>query len=456
MKRLKITEKAFGSIFNVINQTFSNSIIKEITHTQFELFIKTNKGVIYFSLYPEAPFLGIVDKPNGKRIPIDKSRIKEIKLLNNDKIISIKTETKSIIIELIYRHTNAIVTEDNKIIWIHKPINNSWRKLQRGEEYILPPPPPVEIKDNNNGLQIIEDKKEIIINHGEIDPLTLIKELSKKLKEEITLLIEDKEKEKRIKKIKKEIKRKEKLLQKLKTHLSESENYEKYRYYGELIKGNLWKISKGMKEVAVTDFVNKKEIKISLNPQLSPEENMQKYFHKSKRLKNSIDRIKQQIEYTQKEINKLKEELENPQIEIKEEKKKDKKQIPGIKYKTTNDFLVVCGRNSKENDELTFHYASPKDLFFHCRESAGSHVILFVHTSKGKVQNIDIEEAAIIAAYHSKSRGSTVVPVTYTPRKYVQKIKGTPGLVKLLREEVIMVYNPEENIKRIKKDDRTY
>ncbi len=454
IKKLKIKEEAFGSVFHTIKTVFTNAVIKEITHTQYELFIKTNKGTIYFSLYPEAPFLGMIDEITGKRIPIDKSRIKEIVLLNNDKIVSLKTDTKHIIVELIYRHTNAVITENNEIIWLYKNINNSWRKLQRGEEYILPPHPPKEIIETDNKISITEREKEIIIEEGNNQVLPLLEEISIRLHTQISNLINQREKEKEIKRIKKEIKRKEKLLEKLKNQLNESENYEKYRYYGELLKGNLNKIKKGMKEVLVTDFINNKEIKIPLNPQLSPEKNMGKYFHKSKRLKNSIERIKKQIEDTEQQIEKLKKDLENPNINTKKENKKERRQIPGIKYRTTNGFLIACGRNSKENDELTFHYASHKDLFFHCRESAGSHVILFVHTSKGKPQKTDIEEAAIVAAYHSKIRGSTVVPVTYTQKKYVQKIKGTPGLVKLLREEVIMVYNPEENIKRIKKNDR--
>jgi predicted ribosome quality control (RQC) complex YloA/Tae2 family protein len=52
----------------------------------------------------------------------------------------------------------------------------------------------------------------------------------------------------------------------------------------------------------------------------------------------------------------------------------------------------------------------------------------------------EIQETAAIAAYHSKARNDSLVPVIYTERRYVRKPrKAKPGLVTVEREKSIMV-----------------
>ncbi|HUF09642.1 MAG TPA: NFACT RNA binding domain-containing protein [Rhodothermales bacterium] len=114
--------------------------------------------------------------------------------------------------------------------------------------------------------------------------------------------------------------------------------------------------------------------------------------------------------------------------------------VPFRRFKVSGGFEVWVGRNARENDLLTFDHASPHDLWFHARGVAGSHVVLRVPGRKTVVGKPIRAEAAAIAGWFSAARGSKLVPVIVTERKYVSKPKGSdPGSVRVHREDVLMV-----------------
>lgn len=91
---------------------------------------------------------------------------------------------------------------------------------------------------------------------------------------------------------------------------------------------------------------------------------------------------------------------------------------------------IFVGRSSKKNDELTLHFAKPNDWFFHTRIYHGSHIIVKNPTKLEHLPEQLKEVAAGIAAYYSKAKHSTKVPVDYTLVRYVTKPrKSAPGLV---------------------------
>jgi len=93
---------------------------------------------------------------------------------------------------------------------------------------------------------------------------------------------------------------------------------------------------------------------------------------------------------------------------------------------------ILVGRNSRENDELTFRVAAPDDFWMHVADYSGSHVIVR-NPSKEKLlpENV-LTKAAQLAAYFSQARNSSKVEVHYTRRKHVSKVRhAKPGLVKL-------------------------
>ena len=103
-------------------------------------------------------------------------------------------------------------------------------------------------------------------------------------------------------------------------------------------------------------------------------------------------------------------------------------------------WFVLVGRNNQENDEITFHAASPNDWWFHAHGVPGSHVVLKARGGNDGPPARVIEQAASIAAHFSRAKHSGLVPVIYTRRRYVRKFRGAaPGQVTCERETLVMV-----------------
>jgi predicted ribosome quality control (RQC) complex YloA/Tae2 family protein len=110
---------------------------------------------------------------------------------------------------------------------------------------------------------------------------------------------------------------------------------------------------------------------------------------------------------------------------------------PYREYRSSGGLDIWVGRGAASNDALTFHESAPDDVWMHARESAGAHVILR-WTDDAPPPKADLIEAAALAAWHSKSRGSTIVPVDWTRRKHVRKPRGAPpGTVTVERTKSI-------------------
>lgn len=102
-------------------------------------------------------------------------------------------------------------------------------------------------------------------------------------------------------------------------------------------------------------------------------------------------------------------------------------------------FMILVGRNAKNNDLLTQQYAFKEDLWLHARDVSGSHVVIKYQAGK-KFPVMVIERAAQLAAFYSKRKTDSLCPVIVTPKKFVRKPKGYPqGAVMVDKEEVVMV-----------------
>ncbi len=240
---------------------------------------------------------------------------------------------------------------------------------------------------------------------------------------------------------------------KLKNQLEESKDAEKYKKMGELITANIYQITKGDKKAVVQDYYsdNQEKIEIKLEASKSPSDNAQKYFKKYNKLKKSVKHLKREIAKLRHEEKYLKQvsmnieqaeildDLEEIEAELKEENyiKKQKhnkkgnknKKLPPRKFISNEGYQILVGRNNKQNDRLTKKIANNGDIWLHTKVIAGSHVIIKRDTG-AEVPKETLEQAAAIAAYFSKARESTNVPIDFTPVENVNKPKGAkPGLV---------------------------
>jgi predicted ribosome quality control (RQC) complex YloA/Tae2 family protein len=113
--------------------------------------------------------------------------------------------------------------------------------------------------------------------------------------------------------------------------------------------------------------------------------------------------------------------------------------LPYKTFRSSGGLEIRVGRGARFNDDLTFRHSSSGDVWLHARQTSGAHVILR-WPGDGRPPARDLEEAAILAALHSKARTSGSVPVDWTVRKYVRKPrKSPPGQVTVEREETLFV-----------------
>ncbi|MDR1559673.1 MAG: NFACT RNA binding domain-containing protein [Clostridiales bacterium] len=120
-----------------------------------------------------------------------------------------------------------------------------------------------------------------------------------------------------------------------------------------------------------------------------------------------------------------------------------------MKFISSDGFDIYVGKNNKQNDELTLRFAASDDIWLHTKEIPGSHVII---KSRGAdVSDAALREAALLAAYYSKARQSSQVPVDYTLKKNVKKPNGAkPGMVIYVSNKTIYITPEEELVRRVK------
>jgi len=109
-------------------------------------------------------------------------------------------------------------------------------------------------------------------------------------------------------------------------------------------------------------------------------------------------------------------------------------------FATSDGWKIWVGRNNTENDLITHRLSQPHDFWFHVVGVPGSHVILRRPTRTAVPTPRTLEEAASLAAYFSKARKLTRVPVIYTERKFVSKPRrAKPGQAMATRERELLV-----------------
>ena len=228
--------------------------------------------------------------------------------------------------------------------------------------------------------------------------------------------------------------------------LQTAEEREKLKRTADLITANLYAIRSGDRSVVLTDYFDPElpQVKVELDPLLSPQENAQRLFGKYTRLKRAEEALTRQIELGEQEleyvdnvlytlaaaqdaaqIREIREELIQAGY-VKPEEKGRRKPKPLAyaprQFTVEGGFTVLCGRNNRENDELTHRRAGKNDIWFHARNVPGSHAVLF--TEGREPSDEALRQAASIAAYYSSAANQPRVPVDYTAVRRVKKPQG--------------------------------
>ncbi|WP_298826259.1 NFACT family protein [uncultured Planococcus sp.] len=257
-------------------------------------------------------------------------------------------------------------------------------------------------------------------------------------------------------------------LKKLKKEQDQAEKRDLLQLNGELIMANLHRITKGMKEIEVDNYYNDEKVTITLDPRKTPIDNSQRYYSRYQKAKTAVVKTQEQIDKTTEDIEyfetlmsqvqqagisdieEIREELaEQGFMKAQKSKKKKKPTKPSVEpYVSSTGTPISVGKNNKQNDYVTFKVASKSDTWLHTKDIPGSHVI--IHDSNP--DETTILEAATIAAYFSKARESSSVPVDYTEVRQVKKPNGSkPGFVIYFEQKTVFVTPDEELVIKLKK-----
>lgn len=253
-----------------------------------------------------------------------------------------------------------------------------------------------------------------------------------------------------------------------KKELAECSEREVFRVCGDLINANIYRLEKGMTKCVLEDFYSGEPREIALDARLTPAQNAQKYYTEYRKLDTAEKMLTELIEKGGQEliyidsvfdcVSRTENEAELSEIrrELREQgylrggkaEEKVKKTEP-LKYVSTSGYEILVGKNNRQNDTLTLKTARAADIWLHTKDIAGSHVIIRT-ADKGEPDEETILEAARLAAYHSKARSSSQVPVDYTAVKFVKKPAGAkPGMVIFTNNRTVYVTPDEETVKSL-------
>jgi predicted ribosome quality control (RQC) complex YloA/Tae2 family protein len=263
-------------------------------------------------------------------------------------------------------------------------------------------------------------------------------------------------------KVGQEIARREKLARKLAQDLENHGDAERWKRFGDLILANLADAVRVDGRLLVIDYFdeNVPTVEIEINENDSLTQAAEKFFRRYTKARNAKEEISKRLAILESEISDSKLQKERVEMAIAEKDEDFLNEFLGKKFDKTpaqqkdkraenftgarrfvssDDFEILVGKASKDNDYLTFRVARSNDLWLHAADYPGSHVIV-KNPNRREIPPKTLLEAAQIAAFYSHARQQPKVAVHYTPKKFVNKPKGAAlGLVSLSSFKTILV-----------------
>ena len=246
-----------------------------------------------------------------------------------------------------------------------------------------------------------------------------------------------------------------------------NKDYAELKKDGDFLSANSYQIKKGMDKITLVDWVTdptgNTSITLQLDKGLTPGANVQAYYDKYQKAKGTYEnaleelkRLKQDFEQTQTKYDRALQETEDEQKDIQRLKaildktapQQQLQQGPGIRC-TSGGFLILAGRNAKENEELLRHHAKGNDMWLHTRDFPGGYV--FIKFRRDKTIPLEVLlDAANIAVLYSKGKDAKSVDLYYTQVKYLRRPKeGKTGLILPTQEKNLTIKPDSQRIARL-------
>jgi predicted ribosome quality control (RQC) complex YloA/Tae2 family protein len=239
------------------------------------------------------------------------------------------------------------------------------------------------------------------------------------------------------------------------------------RRRADLLMAQLHRVSKGDPRITLDDFEGG-TLTVELDPTLGPADNAQDLYDRARKRERAAARLPDRVREAVMEGSRLEsliaaidagtadpEEVRRwlAQVRPADGPAGEGARVPYRRFRSSGGLEIRVGKAGRANDELTFHHASPDDIWLHARDSAGAHVILRWSDRDQNPPQRDLLEAATLAALNSRARTSGTVPVDWTRRKHVRKPrKAPPGAVLPDRVATLFVH-PDPSLAQRLADD---
>ena len=258
---------------------------------------------------------------------------------------------------------------------------------------------------------------------------------------------------------KRQISKNKKKIEKLNLEKKDSSKLEEYKLYGELLL-SAPNLKDKKDKIGLINYYTNENVIIPLDIKYSILENSNKYFKKYQKAKSSLYYIDEQIKIATDEIEyfemisfqlenaninealEIQDELIEAKYIFKKDNKPKKKQKPKIlTYVLDNGTLISVGKNNLQNEYLTHKLSKSNELWFHVKDSSGSHVV--IHKDDEYTEE-EIRTAANLAAYYSPQKDSSSVAVDYTKIRNIKKIPGKRSCFVTYTHQKTIYIDPSE------------
>ncbi|MBN2809329.1 MAG: DUF814 domain-containing protein [Deltaproteobacteria bacterium] len=411
---------------------------------------------------------------------------------SHDRIVTIKAVRKDgekqLIIEFTGKHSNVILCRgDNRQIGARIFESATDARLQPGVSYTFPETPASINTKKTSGLltELIRRVHNSTLSDNPLPPASWQQLYDDWFYPRYHAHYGSRE----IKRLEKALRRHEKRLQKRKKNLLE-ESHDKRGHIndsqlGDLLKGALHRLQRGATTITLTNYWSPalEEVKIALNPALSPLANLEKFYKNAKKARRGLEIIEKRLQETRHEeeytaellyqfealkntpvknvsaeeqelldlASDLAERKLGPQLSgknLRDEKKHEKTgRKPQLGVERINGIdggIIYIGRNAFGNENIYRHLSAPDDLWFHVRNRPGAHVLL--KTAPGRKSSTgEQHQAATLAAVNSREQNEKQVEVSMIQVKYLKKPKGgRPGQVLLAGPLQTLMIDPQK------------
>ena len=311
------------------------------------------------------------------------------------------------------RHTNAILIDENEVTieaLRHIDANASFRVIRPGVELLAIPP-----------FERTEETHEL----GNIDEYLSQKYLDFEARRVQTL------KKQKLLSVEKKQEKLQKLLDRLPNVQDLEKEMKKHQNHGNIILANLYQIKAYDKTLKTYDFEGN-EISIKLPKGIVPNRISEYFFNQAKRAKSKSknvhieeENLRTKRDFYKNMYHAIEQAKDSAELELlvpkKAKSQRKKEKIKECELFWIDDYKVLIGRNSKENQTL-LKIAKSNDLWMHIRDIPSSHLI--IKTDKQNLPEMVIEKAAKLCVDFSLTQAGDY-DVDYCKRRFVKIQEGS-------------------------------